>query len=75
MPECPVDGTEVAIAGQLCSAECYSEWLATKLYETLDGPTDPFAEYTIPVPIKLRENEDPPLPLIMQPWYQDYLRR
>ena len=76
MPEsCPLRtcSGEVALPGQFCSAEHYSEWLATRMYEALDGQGDPFARHQVPVVVQLQDDEEPPAPLIMQPWYHTHI--
>lgn len=48
---------QVAYEGQMCSAECYSEWLLMRI--------DPAG--------LLHLNEQMPLPLAEQPWYQGFI--
>ncbi len=63
---------EVALPGQAHSAECYSEWLAERLYEATGNP-DPLTTYHVAVPIRLSDRDHPPQPLIMQPWYNGFI--
>ena len=75
MVDCPIETCPnfVDLTGQFCSAECYSEWLAVRLYEATEE-IDPFAYYQVVVPIKLSEDDVAPQPLVLQPWYHAYVQ-